>query len=195
MPFLTRRHVLSVVVAGVAVEILGRSARAEEVAVPVARQADLLVRVAAYDRSLPARAAGTVRVLLLSNPDDADSRGTAAQMDALLRKNDKIAGLPCEIVGAAFPGATQLATRCKADKLSIVYLAQGLDGSVPEVARALDGVDVLTVGALERYVRAGVVLGFDLVSSKPTLVINLPQSKKQNVAIGAEVLHLMRVIQ
>ena len=43
------------------------------------------------------------------------------------------------------------------------------------------GVDVLSVAAVARYVAQAVVLGFDLVSAKPTLIINLPQAKKQNV--------------
>src|SRR5580704_11445373 len=101
---------------------MGRWAFAEEVAVPVARQAELLVRVAAYDRNLPARAGGTVRVLILTNPDDADSRAVAAQMDAALRKFDKIAGLPYEISTAAYPGGAQVAATCKQSRISIVYV-------------------------------------------------------------------------
>jgi hypothetical protein len=180
---------------GSAALAFGRRLGAEEVAVPVGRQAELLVRVAAYDRNLPARAAGTVRILILTNPDDADSRGVAAQMDAALRHFDKIANLPYEISTAPFPGGAAVAAKCKAEHLSIVYLASALDGKVAELVGALSGVDVLSVAALARYVNGGIVLGFDLVSSKPTLLINLPQSKKQNVAIGAEVLHLMKVIE
>jgi hypothetical protein len=192
---LSRRRLLSCVLVGSAAWTLGRRVLAEEVAVPVARQAELLVRVAAYDRNLPARAQGTVRVLILTNPDDADSRGVAAQMDAALRHFDKIAGLPYDVSTLAFPGGAQVAAKCKAEHLSIVYVAPGLDGKVAELAGALGGVDVLSVAALARYVSQAIVLGFDLVSGKPTLVINLPQSRKQNVSIGAEVLHLMKVIE
>jgi YfiR/HmsC-like len=192
---LGRRHAVMCLLVGGASLALTRRVRAEEVAVPVARQAELLVRVAAYDRNLPARAAGTVRILILTNPDDADSRSVAAQMDAALRHFDKIAGLPYEISTAPFPGGAQVAAKCKAEHLSIVYMTQGLDAKVADLVGALGGVDVLSVAALARYVNTGVVLGFDLVSSKPTLVINLPQSKKQNVSIGAEVLHLMKVIE
>ncbi len=169
--------------------------RAEEVAVPVARQAELLVRVAAYDRNLPARAAGTVRILILTNADDADSRAVAGQMDAALRKFDKIAGLPYEITTTPFPGSAQVAAVCKQNHVSIVYVTQGLDAKVGDLVNALGGVDVLSVAAVARYVSQAVVLGFDLVSAKPTLVINLPQAKKQNVSIDASVLNLMKVIQ
>jgi hypothetical protein len=189
-----RRAVMCLLVGGASLAV-SRRARAEEVAVPVARQAELLVRVAAYDRNLPERAGGTVRILILTNPDDADSRGVAAQMDAALRHYDKIAGLPYEIATAPFPGGGAVAAKCKAEHLSIVYMTQGLDAKVAELVGALGGVDVLSVAALARYVSGGVVLGFDLVSSKPTLVVNLPQSKRQNVSFSAEVLHLMKVIE
>jgi hypothetical protein len=190
-----RRRILWSFVASWLALSLPRPVCAEEVPVPVARQAELMVRVAAYDRNLPARAAGTVRVLILTNPDDADSRSVAAQMDAALRRFDKIAGLPFEITSAPFPGGAAVAAKCKAEHVSIVYVTPGFDAKIGELASALGAVDVLSVAALARYVNGGIVLGFDLVSSKPTLVINLPQSKKQNVSIGAEVLHLMKVIE
>jgi hypothetical protein len=193
---LGRRRVLcEALLLGVAATGVRRLAFADDVAVPVSRQAELLVHVAAYDRSLPARAGGKVRVLIVTNPDDGDSRTIAAQMDAALHGFDNIAGLPYEITTTPYGGAPQLAAACRANRISIVYVTPGLDGQVGGLARGLEGVDVLSVAALARYVERGVVLGFDLVSSKPTLVINLTQAKKQNVNIDAQVLHLMKVIQ
>jgi hypothetical protein len=169
---------------------------AEEVTVPVARQAELIVRVAAYDRNLPARAGGTVRVLIVMNPEDADSRVVASQMDAALHKFDKIAGLPYEVTTIPLPSsAADVAATCRQNHVSIVYVTQGLDARMGELAAALGGVDVFSIAALVRYVPQGIVLGFDLVSAKPTLVINLPQANKQNVSVEAGVLHLMKVIQ
>ncbi len=191
---LGRRHVLYGFLGSVATGLV-RPASAEEVVVPVPRQAELLVRVAAYDRNLRARARGTVRVLILMNPADPDSRAVAAQMDAALRKFDKIAGLPCEITTTAYPGAAQVAATCRQGHVSIVYATQGLDPNIPDLVTALVGVDVFSVAAVVRYVSQGVVLGFDLVSAKPTLVLNLPQAGRQNVSIEAGALNLMRVIQ
>ncbi len=161
---------------------------------PVPRQAELLVRVAAYDRNLPARAGGTVRVLVLVNPDDADSRSIGAQMVSALRKFDKIAGLPHDVSSAPFASAAQLASACKAGHISIVYVAPGLDDKIGELVAAMSDLDLLSVAALARHVNQGIVLGFDLISAKPTLVINLVQAKKQNVSIDAGVLNLMKVV-
>jgi hypothetical protein len=170
-------------------------ADAEQVAVPVTRQAELLVRVAAYDRNLPARAGGKVHVLLLTQPDDTDSRTTAAQMDAALRRFDAIAHMPFDVTTANYPGGAALAAQCRSAHYAIVYVTPGLDARMPEMAQALAGVDVMTIASLGRYVAQGSAIGFDLESGRPSLLINLTQAKKQNVAIEAEVLHLMKVIQ
>jgi hypothetical protein len=168
---------------------------AEEPPVPIPRQAELLVRVAAYDRNMVPRAAGKVRVLIVVKPDDADSRGTAAAMEYALSKFDKIAGLADEVSTVPFAGGAALAAACKTNHVSIVYVTPGLDAQIPDIVGALDGVDVLTAAAIPRFVGQGVVLGFDLVSAKPTLLINLYQAKRQNVAIEPRVVQLMKVIK
>ena len=192
---LNRRRLLHCLLSGAAAIALRPRARAEELSVPVSRQAELLVRVAAYDRNLPARAKGTTRVLILMNPDDADSRTVANQMESALRGFDKIAGLPSEITTMAYPGGAQVAAACRQNHIAIVYVTQGLDAKIPDLVNALTGVDVLSVAAVARYVTQSVVLGFDLVSAKPTLVINLPQAGRQSVSMDAGVLNLMKVIQ
>jgi hypothetical protein len=181
----------------VALAILGgdRATRAEEAPVPVQRQADLLVRLAAYDRNLAARSAGRVRITIVTNPADPDSRAVAAAMESALQRFATIGGLPKEIASVPFPGGPELAASCKANHVSVVYLAPGLDASVPGLVHELDGVDVLTATAIPRFVEQGVVLGFDLVSGKPTLLFNLSQAKRQNVAMDPQVIQLMKVVR
>src|SRR5262245_24116135 len=96
--------------AGVAVAAtLPRSARADDVPVPVAVQCDLLVKVAAYDRNLPARAAGKAVVLLLTKKNDAESARVAAAMTKELSAHAAIAGLPHEESTLAFTDAPAVA--------------------------------------------------------------------------------------
>jgi hypothetical protein len=174
---------------------IGKHSFAEEAPVPVSRQAELLVRVAAYDRNLAARAAGKVKILIVTNDDDADSRGVGAAMESALKRFDTIGGLPSEVASIVYPGGPGLAAMCERDHLSIVYLTPGLGVVLPDLVRALDGVDVLTVSAIPRFVARGVVFGFDLVSGKPTLIINLAQAKRQNVAMDPNAVRLMQVIK
>jgi hypothetical protein len=189
------RKVIALLLTTALVVGIGRRSAAEETPVPVSRQAELLVRVAAYDRNLPARAGDKVKVLIIRNDDDPDSRGVGAAMESAVKRFDTIGGLPSEVTSIAFPGGAELASFCLMNHISIVYLTPGLDAVLPELVRALDGVDVFTVSAIPRFVARGVVFGFDLVSGKPTLMINLTQAKRQNVAMDPNAVRLMQVIK
>jgi len=168
---------------------------AEEVAVPIGLQAELVAKVAAYDRNFAARAGERVQVLLVTRAGDGESVRTAAHMESALKDMKEIGGLPHEETTVAYGGAKALADAVKARKVAIVYLTPGLGTELEAIRDALAGVSVLSVGAIADFVPKGAVLGFDLVSGRPKLVVNLTQAKKQDVAFKAEVLKLMRVIE
>lgn len=163
--------------------------------VPAAVQAELLAKVAAYDRNLAARAGEQVRTLVVAKVGDAASARLAAQLKDALAGKSAIAGLPHAEETVAFESAAALASAVRQRRAAIVYLSSGFaDAELEAIAAALDGVDVLTAGSAS-YVRKGVVLGFDLVSGKPKLVVDLPRANRQRVALSANVLRLMTVYQ
>jgi hypothetical protein len=172
-----------------------RDASAEDVPVPFALQAELLAKVAAYDRNMQARAGDRVRVLLVQKPGDDSSARAIVQMQEALGKIGTIAGLPHDEQVVAWGGAPALAQTVTAQHAAIVYLTPGFSGDVDAIRAALTGVDVLSVAAVPNYVPRGIVLGFDIVEGRPKLLVNLSQSAKQHVAFKAEVLKLMRVYQ
>jgi len=93
----------------------------------------------------------------------------------------------------SFESAALLGKRCRTDSVDIVYLTPGLEDDVPEIRKALTGVDTLSVSAVPSSVPAGIVLGFELLSGKPKIWLNLAQAKAQNVNFKADVLKLMKV--
>jgi hypothetical protein len=165
----------------------------DEVAVPVALQAELVAKVASYDKNLAARAGDKVHVLIVVNAKSDASNSFAKHMTSALGGVDKIGGLPHDETTAPFGGAKALADTCRAKRIAIVYLAPGLADEVPGIRSALDGVNVLSVAADAAEVQKGIVLGFDLVSGKPKIVVHLGQAKKQDVAFKAELLKLAKV--
>lgn len=78
---------------------------------------------------------------------------------------------------------------------SILYLAAGLGEEVPAIATALAGRSVLTVSAVGRDVDRGAVLGFELVSSRPQIAVNLRRARAQRLQFHAQLLRLARVVQ
>jgi hypothetical protein len=170
-----------------------RAVLGDEVAVPIALQAELVAKVASYDRNLAARAGDRVHVLIIVNAKNADSNRFAKNMESALGGVDKIGGLPHDEVTAPFLGAKALADTCRSKHIAIVYLAPGLGEEVAGIRAALDGVNVLSVAADATDVPKGIVLGFDLVSGKPKIVVHLGQAKRQDVSFKAELLKLAKV--
>ena len=189
MPLLVRRLCAALVLACVLV-----SGRAGSEPLPVTLQADLLVKLAGYDRNMRARAGSQLRIVLVTRSSDDDARW-AAQMRAVLAHSERIAGLPHAESTVRFTRADKLAATCKAEQIAIVVLSPSLIGEGEHIRTAFDDADVLTVAPSQELVKHGVVLGFELVSGKPKLFFNLPQAIRQHVAISAEVLKLMTVYQ
>jgi hypothetical protein len=73
---------------------IGRTGGAEQVAVPVAIQAELLAKVASYDRRLVERAQGHVHVLVLTRIGNDDSARAATQLVTALHPLADIGAMP-----------------------------------------------------------------------------------------------------
>jgi hypothetical protein len=168
---------------------------ADEVTVPIALQARLLTRVAAYDGNLASRAGDRIRVFIVQRSGDPDSERLAVQAQAALAGIQTIAGLGHEQTIIAFSGASDLAKLCRDKRITILYFMPGLSEYSKAIAESLVNVSVLTATAIGSDARQGIVVGFDLVSGKTTLLINLHQARQQNVNLGADVLRLATVYQ
>lgn len=168
---------------------------ADDVAVPVPLQAELVAKIASYDKNFAARAGERAHILIVAKPGNADSSRFAKHMESALRDLATIGGLPHDEGILAYDGAPELAAACKSRRVSIVYLAPGFGDEVGNIRTALEGVNVLSVAAIGEQVQKGIVLGFDLVSGKPKILVQLTQAKKQDVAFKAEFLKLARVYE
>ncbi len=173
--------------------VLPAAARADDGAVvPVELQAELIHKTARYDRALPGRAGAQVVVLVLVKDGVADSSRVAVQLTAALQRKDTLAGLPHLEEIVSFRGGAALAAKVTSAKAAILYLTPGFsDAEVAEVVSALGETPLLTIGGVERFVRSGVVLGFELVSSKPRLVYHTAQARKHGIDFAPGLVNLM----
>jgi hypothetical protein len=170
-----------------------RGTRAQEIAVPPALQSRLLAKVVEYDRNFGDRAGEIVHILIVGRPEFPASIRAAEQMLASLAQVDRMGGLPHDEVIVRYRSASELVEECRIRKASIVYVGPGFRDEIGKIGNALDGVDILSVTGNADYVPEGVVLGFDVISSQPRMLINLAQAKRQNVSFQANVLKLMKV--
>jgi hypothetical protein len=127
------------------------------------------------------------------------SGASAAQFSGQLRQalgeEPTVGGVPHQEEEVPFTTSAALAAKVKADKPAVLFLGPGMsEADVKALLVALSGTEVLTVSANPAWVSAGVALGFDLVSGKPRLLVNLKQAQKQGVAFGADLLRLAQVV-
>ena len=172
---------------------LASAAHAQSATIPASLQAELLAKLEAYDRTFAKRAGSAAHVLIVVKPGSAKSELSANEMRAALKRVERIGGLPHQETLVEYAGAADLAQRCRTEHIAIVFVAADLDDAVDAIRAALSSVDVLSVGAQPSYIAKGIVLGFELESGRPKIVINLEQAKRQNVGFSSDVLRLMRV--
>jgi hypothetical protein len=170
-------------------------ARADSASVPLGLQVELFAKVASYDKTLPGRAEGVVRVLVVTRKGLAESASAAAHVLNALSNTPRIAGFPHEDSTVEFTDAAELAALCRTRSMSILYMTPGLADVDEAVAKALVGVPVLSVSASAEGVPKGMVLGFDLVGGKSKLLVNLSSCRNQGVGLSADVLKIATVVQ
>jgi hypothetical protein len=158
-------------------------------------QVELLSKVVAYDRNFTARVQGRVQVLILTRAGNSSSEQVARHLQASFDRLERIGNFPQAHDIQHFEDATSLSKQCQERSIDIVYLTPGLEDQLPQIVSALTGLDLLSVSADPAHVSGRVVLGFDLVSGKPKLLVHLGQAKLQNVAFRSDLLKLARVYQ
>jgi len=175
---------------------VARIVAADGLEVPVGLQAALLAKVAEYDRNFAERAGARVQVLIVTKQGNAESTRIASAMQSALGHRDQIAGLPHDEWIAPYTGAIDLVAACRDRHVAVIYFGPGFGQQDVEVIRAsLEGVNVLSVASVPQYVERGIVLGFDLISSRPKLLFHLTQARKQHVDMRGEALKLMKVFE
>ncbi len=165
-------------------------------AVPLGLQAELTAKLAAHDKNMPSRAGSLLKIAILAKKGNAESASTATHLQAAFQGLGAIAGLPHQEQVVAFTDPPSLAALIKAESFAVVYLTQGFDADVEGIGAALDGVSVMTCATVPDYVpRGGAVIGFDLVSGKSKILVNLPQARKQSVNLDSNVLTIATVFK
>jgi hypothetical protein len=168
---------------------------ADEVSVPIGLQAELVAKVAEYDRNFVPRAGDQAHILIVVKQSNADSVHVGAQLEAAFSRLGAIAGLAHDEAVVSFANAADLVAACRSRRAAIVVFGPGFGDDVDAIRGALTGVDILSVSSVPDYVPKGIVLGFDVVSGRPKLLVNLTQAKLQRVDLRSEVLKLMKVYE
>ena len=167
----------------------------EDIGVPIALQVDLLDRLLWYERTLQKSAQQAMVVTVVVRAKDNESLRAAGQIEAQLDRLKKIGGRAVSRRRLVFESAEQLKRAVVEEQTYLLYFASGFGDVLPALANMLRGVRVLTVSTVGRDVERGAVLGFELVSSKPRVVLALARGRAQQLDFSAQLLRVARVVQ
>lgn len=174
--------------------LIASVAAADELSVPVDLQVELLSRIVRYERSFAAEST-PVRVLVVTRPSSPESVRVGAQLVSRLRSAGRLGGRPMTVDTTAFVSASALSGAVRASSTRLLYLAPGLGTEARAIATSVSGQDVITVSAVGGDADRGMVLGFELVSSRPRVAVNLASARAQRLQFSAQFLRLARVVR
>lgn len=175
----------------VCASLLPASSRAGE------REAVILGRAFAYDYNLKSRAGGALVLGVLFNPQDSNSQAAADAWFTSFKAlaGVKIQGLPLKIIRVPFSNVGALHASVESQGIDILFVCDGLEGSVGAINGLSHTEKLLTVAATQPMVEQGLALGVFESGGKVEIVVNLPAAGQEGVSFSSDLLRLARIIR
>lgn len=166
-------------------------------ALPLQRQASMLMRALNYDANLLQRAGAEVTLAVLYRSGDPLDQKTSEDVERAFRAlaSIKILGLPLRVLRVAFTNADALARTTKAEAIDTYYVCASLERNLVDIKAQSRKNAVLTMGSRMEQLVSGLSLGVFYLDGKSTIVVNVPASRDEGVAFGSDLLRLARVIK
>jgi hypothetical protein len=173
-----------------------RALAAQEVAVPVAIQVPILVKILNFDRNLPERAGGRLVVGVLFQSRYRTSANVAREVCRTLQ--DLPAGamgaLEISCVSIDLDASSALDSALKRNRVQVLYVSPLRAVSLGDVTTVSRASGITTLTGVPRYVETGLAIGLDMKGERPEIVINLAASRAEGADLTAHLLKLARVV-
>jgi hypothetical protein len=176
-----------------------RGAVAQEVAVPVAVQIPILVKILNFDRKLPERAAGRLVIGVLFQGRYRTSANVAHQVCRSLQElpPGALGGLEAlerSCVPLDLDAISALDSALKRQRIQVLYVSPLRAFPLGEVSAVSRAAQITTLTGVPRYVETGLAIGLDMKGEQPEIVINLAASRAEGADLTAHLLKLARVV-
>jgi hypothetical protein len=181
--------------AGIALSLEPRFAAAEEPSIPLDLQAQLSAKIVEYVENPPVAGVQQLPLGILVDARDANSMRAAVELRAAFARVSASGRRTFDAQIIEWASARALADEIARRKVSVLYLMPGLSEELSAVVNALAGRRVLTIAAVDTYVAGGAILGYELASGHPRMILNLRQAKSQEIVLRAALMKLVRIIE
>lgn len=169
-------------------------ALAEEPTIPLDLQAQLSAKITEYVQS-PTLDGDHLPLGILVNARDAESIRAGAELRAAFGRVSASGRRTFDAEIIPWASASSLAGELGRRKVAILFLTPGLSSELDAIVGALGHRQILTIAAVDAYVGRGAILGYELSSGHPRMILNLRQARSQDVVLRAAVMKLVRIVE
>jgi len=163
---------------------------------PASTVAMTLLRALAYDVNLKDRAGSSVVLAVLHRPTSSPSRRESQDLMKAFKELEAVTvqGLPFRVTSLPFTDADALEQGARAAEISILYVCASLEDDLPAIRELARKLKIRTSGGKEALAVAGLSLAVD-PEAKPSLIVNLKQSRDEGASFSSALLRLAKVIK
>jgi hypothetical protein len=182
------------VVAAMAATALPSRAGADEL--PPASQALLLLRILAYDRTLPGRSGGGVVVAVAARRGDQAGEERRDQLVEALREAAStfgVAGQAVRVVGIGWQ-PERAGERLRAEQVTALVVVGALEQEAAQVAAVTRASRVLSATTSREAVAAGLSVGLVHRGRKAGILVNLAAARAEGVDFHSDLLAVAEVL-
>jgi hypothetical protein len=179
--------------------LLGPASRriaAQEVAVPVAIQIPILVKILNFDRKLSERAGGGLVIGVLFQSRYRTSARVAEEVcqTLLVLPAGAFGALESSCVAIDLDATPSLDSALKQQRVQVLYVSPLRAFPLENVVAVSRAGRILTLTGVPRYVETGLAIGVGMKGDRPEIVINLAASRAEGADLTAHLLKLARVV-
>ena len=169
---------------------------AQDVAVPVAIQVPILVKILNFDRNLPERAGGRLVVGVLFQSRYRTSANVAREVCRTLLDlpAGALGALGISCVTIDLDAGSALDSALQRNGVQVLYVSPLRAVSLDDVTAVSRAARITTLTGVPRYVETGLAIGLDMKGERPEIVINLAASRAEGADLTAHLLKLARVV-
>jgi hypothetical protein len=169
---------------------------AQEVAVPVAVQVPILVKILNFDRNLAGRAAGRLVVGVLFQSRYRTSANVADEVCLALRvlPAGALGAIELSCVAIDLDATSALDSALKRNRVQVLYVSPLRAVPLADVTAVSRSAGITTLTGVPRYVETGLAIGLDMKGERPEILINLAASRAEGADLTAHLLKLARLV-
>ncbi len=169
---------------------------ADELTVPVANQVPIFFKLLTYDRGLAEETNGPLRIGVLVQRGNDDSRQCGDDFSATLASmsNKTINGRQFQYETIDWETLPDLSASLKQADLDVLYLTFGHQNHLADVWSITRDLGILSLGSESAFVEAGISIGLGLKSGRPEIWVNLEALHQENHILDARILRLCKVV-